>query len=238
MKIALALVAPALLLAGPAVAAPGEAPYRALGTEPGWTLTIDHGLIRYIGDYGRTRVTTTAPQPRPSFNGRRYVTPRITIDITRVPCNDGMSDREFPEQVMVTVGRRTVRGCGGDPIVAPARVPVIDGKWLIETVAGHAIRGGRQAVISFADGRISGNSGCNGFGGSYRFARGTLTAGPLISTKMACAGPVMLEEQAIFQLLGRPLSVSSNRNGKLVLSAGGARTMVLVRAERGFPERD
>ncbi|MEP7008607.1 MAG: META domain-containing protein [Sphingomonas bacterium] len=238
MKIALALVAPALLLAGSAIAAPPEAPYRALGTEPGWTLTIHHGLIRYAGDYGRTRVTTTAPEPRPSFNGRRYVTPRITIDITRAPCNDGMSDREFPERVTVTVGRRTVRGCGGDPIVAPARVPVIDGKWLIETVAGHAIRGGRQASISFADGRISGNSGCNGFGGSYRFARGTLTAGPLISTKMACLGPVMIEEQAIFQLLGRPLSVSSNRNGKLVLSAGSVRTMVLVPAGRGFPERN
>jgi len=238
MKIALALVAPALLLAGSAVAAPYDAPYHALGTEPGWSLSIDHGLIRYVGDYGRTRVTTTAPEARPSFNGRRYVTPRITVDITRAPCNDGMSDREFPERVMVTVGRRTVHGCGGDPIVAPARVPVIEGKWLIETVDGHAIRGGRQASVSFADGRISGNGGCNGFGGSYRFARGTLTAGPLISTKMACLGPVMLEEQAIFQLLGQPLGVRSNRDGKLVLSAGGARTMVLVRAERGFPERN
>jgi len=236
MKIALALVAPALLPAGSAVAAPYDAPYHALGTEPGWSLSIDHGLIRYVGDYGRTRVTTTAPEARPSFNGRRYVTPRITVDITRAPCNDGMSDREFPERVMVTVGRRTVHGCGGDPIVAPARVPVIEGKWLIETVDGHAIRGGRQASVSFADGRISGNGGCNGFGGSYRFARGTLTAGPLISTKMACLGPVMLEEQAIFQLLGQPLGVRSNRDGKLVLSAGGARTMVLVRAGRGFPE--
>src|SRR3954471_17152952 len=125
MKIALALVAPALVLAAPPRAAPGDAPDRALGTEPGWTLTIEHGLIRYVGDYGRTRVTTTAPEARPSFNGRRYVTPRITIDITRAPCNDGMSDRQFAERVMVTVGRRTVRGCGGDPTLAPLRVPVI-----------------------------------------------------------------------------------------------------------------
>ncbi|MEO9131245.1 MAG: META domain-containing protein [Sphingomonas sp.] len=233
MKIALAFVAPALLLAGSAIAA--EAPYRALGTEPGWTLSIDHGLIHYVGDYGRTRITTTAPEARPSFNGRRYVTPRITIDITRARCNDGMSDRQFPEQVTVTVGRRTVRGCGGDPIVASARVPVIEGKWLVETVDGHALHRGRQASISFADGRISGNSGCNGFGGSYRFARGTLTVGPMISTKMACLGPVMIEEQVIFQLLGQPLGVSANRDGKLVLNAGGARTMVLVRAGRGFP---
>ena len=236
MKMVLAFVAPALLIAGAARAAPPEAPYRALGTEPGWTLSIDHGLIRYVGDYGRTRITTAAPEARPSFNGRRYVTPRITIDITRAPCNDGMSDRQFPERVMVTVGRRTVHGCGGEPVIAPARMPVIEGRWLVETIDGHALRGGRPATISFIDGRISGNSGCNSFGGSFRFAHGTLTAGPLISTKMACIGPVMIEEQAILQLLGQPLSARAARDGKLVLSAGGARTMILAPARRGFPQ--
>ena len=44
MKFALALC-PALLIAGTAVAAPREAPYRAVGTEPGWALTIENGLI-------------------------------------------------------------------------------------------------------------------------------------------------------------------------------------------------
>jgi len=236
MKMVLAFVGPALLIAGAARAAPPEAPYRALGTEPGWTLSIDHGLIRYVGDYGRTRITTAAPEARPSFNGRRYVTPRITIDVTRAPCNDGMSDRQFPERVMVTVGRRTVHGCGGEPVIAPARMPVIEGRWLVETIDGHALRGGRPATISFIDGRISGNSGCNSFGGSFRFAHGTLTAGPLISTKMACIGPVMIEEQAILQLLGQPLSARAARDGKLVLSAGGARTMILAPARRGFPQ--
>ncbi|GAA0334029.1 hypothetical protein GCM10009087_50350 [Sphingomonas oligophenolica] len=236
MKFALALC-PALLLAAPAFAAPGDAPYRALGTEPGWTLSIDHGLIRYVGDYGRTRVITAAPEARPSFNGRRYVTPRITIDITRGECSDGMSNRTYPERVMVTVGRRTVRGCGGTPIVAPARMPVLEGKWRIETIDGHALRGGRPATISFAGERISGNGGCNAFGGSFRLVRGVLTAGPMISTKMACPGMPMVEEQAIMRLLGQPLTVSASRDGKLILSAGGPRTMVLSR-ERGFPDAD
>lgn len=238
---AVLLSAPALLLAGTAMAAPREDAYRALGTEPGWTLTIDHGLIRYVGDYGRTRVTTAAPQPRPSFNGRRYVTPRITVDITRASCSDGMSDRQYPERVMVTVGHRTVRGCGGDPIVARGRPAAVEGKWLIESVDGHELRGGRPATITFSgggsEGRISGNSGCNAFGGSFNFARGTLTAGALISTKMACPGIAMIEEQSIMRLLGQPLSASTNREGKLILSAGGPRTMVLVRSH-GLPERD
>ena len=239
MKFALALC-PALLLAAPALpapalAAPGEAPYHAAGTEPGWTLTIDRGLIRYVGDYGKTRVTTAAPEARPSFNGRRYVTPRITIDITRGTCSDGMSNRTYPERVMVTVGRATVRGCGGQPIAAPVRVPVLDGKWRIEMVGGHALGGARPATISFAGERISGNSGCNAFGGSFRLARGVLTAGPMISTKMACPGMPAGQEQAILGLLGKPLTVSASRDGKLVLSAGGPRTMILSR-EHGFPE--
>jgi len=229
MKLALALFAPALLIAGAAAAQPRDTPYKAVGTEPGWALTIEKGLIRYVGDYGRTRVTTTAPVPRPSFNGLRYVTPRITIDVTRSRCNDGMSDRDYPDSVTVTVGRKTVRGCGGDPIVAPTRVPVIEGNWEIQAIEGHPARGPRAATISFSDNRISGHSGCNSFGGSFRFERGFLIAGPLMSTKMACMGPAMAQEQAIMRLLSQRLSVSSNRDGKLVLSATGLRTLVLVR---------
>jgi len=234
MKFALALC-PALLLAAPALASPGDAPYRAAGTEPGWMLTIDHGLIRYVGDYGRTRVTTAAPEARPSFNGRRFVTPRITIDITRGECSDGMSDRTYPERVMVTVGRRTVRGCGGTPVTAPVSIPVLDGKWRIETFGGHAFTSGRPATISFAGERINGNSGCNAFSGGFRLERGVLTAGPMISTKMACPGMPMVQERAIFALLAQPLTITAGREGRLILSAGGARAMILSR-ERGFPE--
>lgn len=229
MKFAFALAAPALLVAGAADAQMREAPYKAVGTEPGWALTIEKGLIRYVGDYGRTRVTTTAPVPRPSFNGVRYVTPRITIDVTHARCSDGMSDRDYPDSVSVTVGRRTVRGCGGDPIAVQPRAPVIEGNWEIQAIEGRPVRGTRDATISFSDNRISGNSGCNSFGGSYRFERGYLIAGPLISTKMACPGPAMAQEQAIMGLLGQRLSVSTNRDGKLVLSASGLRTLLLVR---------
>jgi heat shock protein HslJ len=233
MKFALALSIPAWLIAGVATAQPRETPYKAIGTEPGWALTIEKGLIRYIGDYGRTRVTTTAPVPRPSFNGLRYVTPRITIDVTRARCNDGMSDRDYPDSVTVTVGRKTVRGCGGDPIVAAPRPPAIEGNWEVQAIEGHTVRGPRAATISFSGNRISGNSGCNSFGGSFRFERGFLITGPLMSTKMACMGPAMAQEQAIMRLLGQRLSVSTNRDGKLVLSATGLRTLVLVRTRPG-----
>ncbi|MES2057588.1 MAG: META domain-containing protein [Pseudomonadota bacterium] len=238
MKFVPTLTVLALLLPGTAVAAPQrDTPsYRAVGTEPGWALTIDNGLIRYIGDYGRTKVTTPAPVPRPSFNGLRYVTPRITVDITRVRCNDGMSDREFPDKVTVAIDGRTVSGCGGDPIVASAPAPAaaIDGAWRIESVNDRPTRGPKSASVTFGGGRISGSTGCNNFNGIFRFERGFLATGPLASTRMGCPGPAMAQEQAILGVLGQRLSVSSNLNGKLVLVGRERAKLVLSPA---FPRR-
>lgn len=87
--------------------------YRALGQEPGWTLTIAEGRIDYAGDYGDTRITVPRPEPRPSFNGRRYETERLTVDITYSRCNDSMSGFGFEHQVTVIADGTTVRGCGG-----------------------------------------------------------------------------------------------------------------------------
>ena len=87
--------------------------YRALGQEPGWTLTISDGRIDYVGDYGETRISAPRPDPRTSFNGRRYETPRLTVDIAYSRCNDAMSGHGYEHQVMVIADGRTVRGCGG-----------------------------------------------------------------------------------------------------------------------------
>src|SRR3546814_17794947 len=44
---------------------PGEeSVYRALGQEPGWTVTITGERIDYAGDYGETRITVPRPDPR------------------------------------------------------------------------------------------------------------------------------------------------------------------------------
>ena len=99
----------------PAVTTPHPAAesYRALGQEPGWNLTIADGRIDYVGDYGETRISAPRPEPRPSFNGRRYETPRLTVDITYSRCNDSMSGHGYEHQVMVIAEGTTVRGCGG-----------------------------------------------------------------------------------------------------------------------------
>jgi heat shock protein HslJ len=87
--------------------------YRALGQEPGWIVTIAEGRIDYVGDYGETRISAPRPDPRPTFNGRRYETLRLIVDISYARCQDTMSGHGYAHQVMVIADGRTVRGCGG-----------------------------------------------------------------------------------------------------------------------------
>ncbi len=115
---------PAAILAGaaaacayPAVTTPApdsvRETYGARGNEPGWSVAIDGGWISYTGDYGETRITVPRPDPRPTFNGRRYETERLIVDITYSRCNDDMSGHGYEHQVMVTADGTTLRGCGG-----------------------------------------------------------------------------------------------------------------------------
>ena len=95
-----------------AMPAGGEV-YRALGQEPGWALTIAGGRIDYQGNYGEKRIRVPAPSPRTTFNGHRYETARLTIDVTHGRCNDVMSGHGYSDQVMVIADGETYRGCGG-----------------------------------------------------------------------------------------------------------------------------
>ncbi len=62
---------------------------------------------------------------------------------------------------------------------------------------------GVEAGLTFnADGTLSGNSGCNGYSGSYTVegAQITFTA-PIVSTLMLCDETIMAQEEAVYQVL-------------------------------------
>ena len=87
--------------------------YEALGQEPGWHVLIHDGLIDYVGDYGEKRISVPRPDPRPSFNGRRYETRRLTVDVTYARCNDAMSGFGYEHQLLVIADGKSFKGCGG-----------------------------------------------------------------------------------------------------------------------------
>ena len=121
MKQLLALGSLALLAAcyGPPPPAPPITPnppgglYRAAGTEPFWDLTVDDRQIIFTDRNTNARVTQPTPSAIVGPAGETYRTPRISLNIVHAPCNNGMSDRSFPDRVQVDVDGRRFTGCGG-----------------------------------------------------------------------------------------------------------------------------
>jgi len=215
-----------LLAAGSAHAQSNAEPYRAHGTEPFWNLTIDARSLRFAVN-GARPITIARPRPIVGFNGERYVTPRLTVDVTHMPCNDGMNDQRYHDTVTVSIGRRRFRGCGGGVIDQPQNALI--GNWRILSINGRPTLERSPATIRFEGDRVSGNTGCNAFGGSFRFERGRLTTGPMFSTKRACIAPSANgQERELLAFFGERASVSQGNRDRLVLTARSGGTLVIA----------
>ena len=203
------------------------APYKALGTEPFWALTITPQTMKFESPNLRTPVSVTTPKVIHGFAGEIYQSRRINVNIVHKRCSDGMSDRTYPDTVQITVDGRAYRGCGG---AAAVEVPhsVVDGSWRVESIAGKPVVRGTNVSLRFENGRVSGNTGCNSLGGAFTLDRGRLATGALITTKRACLRGVGTQERDMLTLLSERLSVSRNRDGKLVMTGARGRTLVLA----------
>ncbi len=204
-------------------------PYHALGTEPFWSLTMDRDTIRFERPEHEP-VVRDRPAPMIAPGGEVFRTRGLMIIVySGRTCSDGMSDRTYPDTVRIMAERVRYQGCGGAPVDAEAAADssaILDGQWGIVSLAGEAIDDDR-ATIRFQEGRISATVGCNRMAGSFRFAGEQLIAGPMMSTKMACAGPLMPREAKLAELLGQPLAHATNTAEQLILTAPDGRTIVL-----------
>jgi uncharacterized lipoprotein YbaY len=89
------------------------------------------------------------------------------------------------------------------------------------------------ATISFADGQVSGSSGCNSFSAAYTVNGDELTVGPAASTMMACEEAVMDQEQLFLENLGKAASYELVEDQLNILDAEGN---VLLTFEQGGAE--
>ena len=205
---------------------PGDQPaaYMALGTEPGWTLEITPSRLNYDGDYGETKIIVPNPGAKPSANGRTYTTDRLSVVVQQAPCSDGMSDRRYADSVRVVADGKALRGCGGK-ILPPETLA--GSNWAFVSIGGVSVAADRPTSPQFDGNRLSGSAGCNRFSGGYAVDGGTLKAGPLMATEMACPG--MELEQSFFKLMASPVSLTFADNGTLILTGSDGQTAVLRR---------
>ena len=102
----------------------------------------------------------------------------------------------------------------------------LDGtNWHVAAVNGRATPESDRYSMSFDGGRISARFGCNRGGASYSVAGDVISAGPVISTKMACLpvtaqpgpGPMEFENMG-FSVLAQPMRMNWESGTRLTLS--------------------
>lgn len=84
-----------------------------------------------------------------------------------------------------------------------AQNATLDGTtWTLVEFDGKTPLVGHQPTISYQDGRVSGNSSCNTYGGEYTLKGDQIEFGMLMSTAMACAETAaMTQEQEYLAFL-------------------------------------
>jgi uncharacterized membrane protein len=195
--------------------------YRALGTEPFWSLTIDpQRMVFTEANAPGVEVVQSTPRVIVGFAGEIYQTPRIGVNIVHQQCSDGMSDRVYPDRVQVDVDGRRFNGCGG-AAVQPAALAGTN--WRVAAVNGRPTPPQGQYFLNFEGDRLGAKFGFNSMGGPYRQDGVTLLAGPIAATRMGCPEPAMSFENQGAAVLGQPMTMSWAGGDRLTLSNSAGR---------------
>ncbi len=103
--------------------------------------------------------------------------------------------------------------------------PVLDGKWTATSAAPQTLVADAAIVLTFANGRVSGNAGCNTFNGPVSVEARTLKAPRLASTMMFCEGPRGQQETWVMALLSASPAVSVDGDTMVLTSAATTLTL-------------
>jgi heat shock protein HslJ len=115
--------------------------------------------------------------------------------------------------------------CGGGDDVG-----LTDNSWQLREIVdengelGEAVEGS-NATLAFEGEEAGGNASCNRYFGPYRLDGDSITFGPLASTLMACAQPLMIQEQAFTAAL-QSVDAWAIDGETLELSAAGKTLLV------------
>ncbi|MFW6342027.1 MAG: META domain-containing protein [Halothiobacillaceae bacterium] len=190
--------------------------YRALGVEPDWSWTLGPGEAVLRLPHERRSFSAPRSVVREGPDGWLMPAADGPVEIRRSPgpCNDTMSERIYPDQVVLSFEDRQWRGCGTDP-AGLLQVTA----WQLVDRDGASVPADVQITMALdPEGRVAGKSACNRYFGRYRLADGkTLVFGPLASSRMTCPGPIMDWEQAYLAHFEGPLRFSIDERGRLEL---------------------
>lgn len=203
--------------------------FTARGNEPGWTVTLDGTTLTYVYAYGEGRYEAPQPAAEAVEGGQRYATADGNLAVTVLDkiCADDMSGMPYPKTVTVQMEDARVQGCGGDT------QDLLVGGWDVIEVNGALVMPGAEITMTFEandapepetpgqfvpdTGRVSGKSGCNGYGADYVISGEGLSVGDVTTTEMACEPELMAQEQAFQDALDQVTMLSFDETGEMEL---------------------
>jgi len=132
----------------------------------------------------------------------------------------------------LVLAKGSVRLTMEDREIADPDRPLLGTRWVVDgLISGDAVSSvpvGVTAALTFSDGRVEIEAGCNRGGGTAEVGDKAITFGPVALTKMACAPDAMAVEQVVAAILSGEVAYTIEA-GTLTLVAGGAGLM--LRAE-------
>ena len=104
-------------------------------------------------------------------------------------------------------------------------------EWIVEDINRMGIIDNSHLTLTFgADGRVSGSTNCNAFGGVYLADETTVTLAPLAMTQRACAAPAMAQqEQRYMAALNGEMAWTITPDGALELTGPAGQRLLLRR---------
>lgn len=101
--------------------------------------------------------------------------------------------------------------------------------WRLSSLGGEDADAGITSTLTFDDdGNVSGNGGCNRFGGPATFDGAKLKFGDLFSSMMACEEPKMKQEAAFLAALEKTASYTVEDGTLTLLDQAGAAVATLT----------
>ena len=121
-----------------------------------------------------------------------------------------------------------VGACGGGSATPGPTAQTLDGRTFLSTkVDGPALVAGTVIRITFKDGNVSVNAGCNTFGGQYRIDGDRLVVGQIVTTEIGCQPNLAAQDQWVGGLIGgATIGLDGN---SLTLALNGIRVTFLDR---------
>ncbi|GAB3497968.1 hypothetical protein GCM10027341_18850 [Spirosoma knui] len=210
----------------------------AHGESPNWTLTVNpskNGLQFKAGT--DESINTSVPERIIDSDGSFYFdvpvkTERMKITFAPDSCIDKRSGQRMDYRVQVDVGGKHYVGCG----VSLRQLALLQDIWVLSDFKGKriAVPSGQgeapRLEIRLTEGQVTGTTGCNRLTGRIQADSRRVLFGPLITTKMACAGDVGTLEGDLLSALNEPLSYRIGE-ARLTLLRGNEAVMVFKKVD-------